>query len=76
MGGGRKKFINQTNYLLNNTYSETGDRIDNRNLIQEWKNKGDNYKFIWTRNEFDALKPKQNDHILGILFHVSSNLIK
>ncbi len=46
MGGGRKKFINQTNYFLNNTYSETGDRIDNRNLIQEWKNKGDNYKFI------------------------------
>ena len=63
MGGGRKKFINKTSYFLNDTYAETGDRIDNRNLIQEWKDKG--HTFIWTRSEFDSLKPKQNYHILG-----------
>ncbi len=65
MGGGRSKFLNKTQYNLNSTYSETGDRIDNRNLIEEWKNKGKKYKFIWKRNEFDQLKPNQDEHILG-----------
>ena len=65
MGGGRRKFLNKTQYSLNDSYSETGDRIDNRNLVEEWINKGKNYKFIWSRNEFDQLKPNSDQHILG-----------
>ena len=68
IGGGRTKFLNKTEYNLNSSYAETGDRIDNRNLIQEWKNKGKNYKFIWTRNEFDQQKPNQSEHVLGFFF--------
>jgi alkaline phosphatase len=66
MGGGRNSFLpNKLKYALNASYSETGNRIDERNLIQEWKDKGST--FIWTRNEFDKLKPNnKNDHILGI----------
>jgi len=64
MGGGRSYFLpNSAPYQLNTSYSETGNRKDTRNLIKEWKDKG--HTFIWTRSEFDSLKPKQNDHILG-----------
>lgn len=65
MGGGRMKFLNATPYGLNGTYSEAGDRIDKRNLIEEWKNKSKDHKFIWTRNEFENLKPNQYKHVLG-----------
>ena len=63
MGGGREKFLNNVSYPLNGTYSEKGDRVDGRNLIEDWKKK--NNKFIWNRKEFDELKPGQNEHILG-----------
>lgn len=61
------KFLsnNQTDYGS----SLKGDRIDGRNLIEEWhqimEKKNLKHKFIWNISDFHDLKPNQFDHILG-----------
>lgn len=47
-----------------------GDRVDNRNLIDEWRGKMEKeklkHKFIWNIGQFNSLKFDQDyDHILG-----------
>lgn len=68
-GGGRNKFLSKTSYELNSTYSESGDRIDARNLISDWidkmKNENKRFNFLWNKTSFDLLKPNEYDHILG-----------
>lgn len=48
-----------------------GDRIDNRNLIDEWEKKmaaeGISHKYIWNRTDFNSLRPSQYQRILGLL---------
>ncbi len=70
LGGGLRKFIRQGDdegYLINEC---KGDRIDNRNLIEEWKTKmtekNRRHTFIWNRNDFMALNITDYDHIFGI----------
>lgn len=66
MGGGLQKFGNTTNFIVNNC---TGDRIDRRNLVQEWNDKmttsGRRHAFVSNRNDFMALNTANYDHILG-----------
>lgn len=49
-----------------------GDRIDGRNLIDEWiekmKSKNLRHKYLWNITDFKSLKPNQYDHILGKLY--------
>lgn len=67
--GGRKKFMPNTekDYVLN----KTGDRIDGRNLIQEWKDKMSakklKHKFLWNYSDFQNLKSNEYKHVLGLL---------
>lgn len=63
--------------MPNNTNNEDlkkGDRIDGRNLIEEWKtnmkNQNKSYKYLTNRQEFDNLNYKDLDHVLGILFFI------
>ena len=68
-GGGRIKFLrdNDTDYKLT---EKKGDRIDNRNLIDEWQSKmlskNIKHKFLWNLSDFQNLKPNQYDRVLGL----------
>lgn len=68
--GGRRKFMRTSDY----DYLEKdkqGDRIDNRNLIDEWIEKmtreNKRHKFVWNIEDFKSLQPNEYDHILGLL---------
>ncbi len=56
---------------MNNTYSEAGIKTDERNLIEDWKNKKGN-RFIYDKQGFDALKPSTEfTNVLGTKFYKS-----
>ncbi len=56
---------------MNNTYSEAGIKTDERNLIEDWKNKKGN-RFIYDKQGFDALKPSTEfTNVLGMKFYKS-----
>ena len=67
-GGGRRKFL--SNETMDFYEKKTGQRIDGRNLIDEWIKKMESnnlkHKFLWNLTDFQNLKPLQYDHILGI----------
>jgi alkaline phosphatase len=68
-GGGRKKFLRTSD--PDPKSGKLGERIDGRNLIEEWQNKmkseGRTYKYIWNLTEFENLKPGQYERVLGVL---------
>ena len=70
--GGRIKFLPNSESDPSNS-SLRGDRIDGRNLINEWEEKMSQlnltHKYIWNLEQFDNLDSKsdQNEHVLGIL---------
>lgn len=47
----------------------TGDRIDQRNLIEEWKeimtSKNKAHKFIWNASDFRSTDMTKYDHVMG-----------
>ncbi len=65
MGGGRKNFlptsVNDPEYK-----KQTGVRLDNRNLMQEWKNKYKHAKVVWNKKQFKDVKAKKTKHLLGL----------
>ena len=67
-GGGRRKFLRNTDtdYFVT---TKKGDRVDQRNLIEEWNKKMEDkklkHKFLWNKADFDSLRPNQYDHVLG-----------
>lgn len=67
-GGGRRKFTPNT--LTDPVSNKKGDRIDGRNLIDEWKTKMENgkarHKYITTREELLNLNSNDYDHVLGL----------
>lgn len=62
--------------MPNNTTDEVdnkkGDRIDGRNLIEEWKtnmkNQNKRYKYLTSRQEFNNLNYQDLDFVLGMSF--------
>lgn len=69
MGGGLRKFIRRDadlNYLINGC---NGDRLDSRNLIEEWKAKlaDKRHTFITSRDELLSLNISDYDHLFGIV---------
>ncbi|CAF1153410.1 unnamed protein product, partial [Brachionus calyciflorus] len=68
--GGRRKLMRtqDRDYQESDKY---GDRIDNRNLINEWSDKMERlnktHKFVWNLTDFNSLKPGQYEHVLGLL---------
>ncbi|CAF1110649.1 unnamed protein product, partial [Brachionus calyciflorus] len=67
-GGGRKKFT--PNNFTDEVSKRKGERIDGRNLIQEWKNKMESqkarYSYISNREELNNLNSNEYDHVLGL----------
>ena len=65
MGGGRGKFIPRE--MADPEYSrEKGERMDRRNLPEEWTGKYKNSAYIWNKQQFDAIDPRKSDHLLGL----------
>ena len=48
---------------------ETGERLDGRNLINEWVNKHSNSLYVWKKTAFDQIDVEKTDHVMGeVLF--------
>ncbi|MEQ1921517.1 MAG: alkaline phosphatase [Pyrinomonadaceae bacterium] len=65
MGGGRSKFIPKET-VDPEFPTRTGERLDKRNLPQEWQNKYKNSAYVWNKAQFDSIDVKKTDHLLGL----------
>lgn len=69
-GGGRRRFLGRGDNDMKNPL-KFGDRIDGRNLINDWhakmKANKRRHKFIWNISEFNTFAKDNNDHVLGLL---------
>ncbi len=65
LGGGRAHFT--PTGLADPEYPDkNGLRDDGRNLIQEWLQQGDNRKFAWNLDRFNALEHDYSGKIMGL----------
>ena len=65
MGGGRQHFI--PNEMNDPEYpNKKGVRLDQRNLMQEWKAKHSDSQVVWNSEQFNALDTKKTKHLLGL----------
>ena len=67
-GGGRRKFLSTNDSDFADPKLK-GDRIDRRNLIEEWEDQNDKkglrHKFLWNMEDFGNLRANEYDHVLG-----------
>lgn len=65
MGGGRTKFLPNT--VADPEYSDKkGERLDGRNIPQEWVKKYKKSAYVYDKAGFDAIDPKKTKHLLGL----------
>src|SRR3982751_30481 len=61
-GGGRSKFLPRTakdpEYL-----NSTGERLDGRDLTQEWLSKHKDAAYAWNEQQFKAIDPRKSQHV-------------
>ena len=64
--GGRRELI--PNDETDPEYPDLkGERLDGRNLIQEWVDKFPNSQYVWNKTGFDQIDVSKVDHVLGRL---------
>jgi alkaline phosphatase len=65
LGGGRTKYLPKE--MKDPEYpTRTGERLDGRNLAQEWQSKYKNSAYVWNKQQFDAVDAKNTKHLLGL----------
>ena len=65
LGGGRSKFLPKE--TADPEYADrTGERLDARNLPDEWTAKYKNSAYVWNKAQFDRIDPKKTKHLLGL----------
>ncbi len=65
LGGGRTKFL--PNSMSDPEYDNAkGERLDGRNLMEEWKSKYKNSDYVWNKQQFDSIDVKKTKHLLGL----------
>ncbi len=65
LGGGRTKFL--PNQTVDPEYADRkGERLDGRNLTEEWTKKYKNSEYVWNKEQFDKIDPKKTKHLLGL----------
>lgn len=65
MGGGRSKFLPNT--VSDPEYpARKGERLDGRDLTEEWTKKYRSSAFVWNKAQFDAIDPKKTKHLFGL----------
>ena len=62
--GGREK-MTSTNHSDPEYPGETGERLDGRNLIDEWKDKYPNSEYVWNKTAFEKIDPEKVDRVMG-----------
>ena len=70
MGGGRRSFIPRVEGA-DPENNRQGERLDGRNLTDEWLNTLSNSAYVWNKEQFDAIDVSSVDHLLG-LFNASN----
>ena len=63
--GGRRKFMRQ-NQTDPEYPDKKGERLDGRNLIQEWLDKHSNSEYVWNKTQFEKIDVKKVDHVIGM----------
>lgn len=64
--GGRRELI--PNNETDPEYPDLkGERLDGRNLIQEWVDKFPNSQYVWNKTGFDHIDVSKVDHVMGRL---------
>ncbi|XP_007443195.1 alkaline phosphatase, tissue-nonspecific isozyme [Python bivittatus] len=71
MGGGRKYMFpkNSSDVEYPDEEKYRGTRLDNRDLVQEWRNakpEGKNALYLWNRTALMELDPENVDYLLGL----------
>lgn len=70
LGGGRQKFMMNSEFDLSGKAGESGDRADGRNLIYEWKQKmeerGVRHAYVWNKEQFDKIDGNEYEYVLGL----------
>jgi alkaline phosphatase len=65
MGGGRAKFLPKD--TADPEYPNgRGERLDSRDLTQEWLGKNKDSAYVWNKKQFDDIDPKKTKHLLGL----------
>lgn len=65
LGGGRSKFLPKE--AKDPEYADkTGERLDARNLPDEWTAKRKDAAYVWNKQQFDRIDPKKTKHLLGL----------
>ncbi|HXG84650.1 MAG TPA: alkaline phosphatase, partial [Pyrinomonadaceae bacterium] len=65
LGGGRGKFLPKE--TADPEYvDKTGERLDGRNLANEWTAKYKNSAYVWNKAQFDQIDAKKTKHLLGL----------
>lgn len=65
LGGGRSHFL-PANGQDPEEPSLTGMRWDERDLTAEWQARHPDSKFVWSREQFEAVDTATTDHLLGL----------
>ncbi|XP_029205526.2 alkaline phosphatase-like [Acropora millepora] len=64
-GGGRRKFLHQGQ--ADPEYpGKKGERLDRKDLIQQWLDKHNNSRYVWNQAQFDQIDPEKVDHVIGL----------
>ncbi len=64
-GGGRSKFTPNTMPDAEDS-TRKGERLDGRDLTQEWKDKYRSSAYVWNKQQFDTIDPRRDKHVLGL----------
>ena len=71
LAGGRKMFLPKGTTDLDGNELHSGLRIDNRNLIDEWKQKmirnNKRFKFVWNATDLRKSEFRNYEHVLGLM---------
>ena len=62
--GGRRKLMHK-NQTDPEYPDKKGERLDGRDLIQEWVGRHLNSKYVWNKTEFDQIDVEKVDHVIG-----------
>ncbi|KAM7434986.1 hypothetical protein ABFA07_015035 [Porites harrisoni] len=63
--GGRRKLMHK-NQTDPEYPDKRGERLDGRDLIQEWVGRHPNSKYVWNKTEFDQIDGEKVDHVIGL----------
>ena len=62
--GGRRELMHK-NQTDPEYPDKKGERLDGRNLVQEWVTKRPNSEYVWNKTQFDQIDVEKVDHVIG-----------